>query len=96
MVASETFIILAISDCLRLQSNRFLRICSNKRNIARDLSIYLARDNSGMSCEELGKHFGGISGAGITMRYNNFCNELAGNRKLRNNVRTIKSRIMIN
>ena len=67
-----------------------------KRNIARDLSIYLARDTSGMSCEEFGKYFGGISGPGITMRYNKICSELAGNRKLGNKVKQIKNRIMIN
>ncbi len=40
-----------------------------KGNLARDMAIYLARDLSGESAQSLGAYFGGISGAGITMRY---------------------------
>ena len=60
------------------------------------LSKYFARDNSKMFCKELGKYFGEISWAGISMRYNKAYSELAENRKLRNKVRAIKDRIMNN
>ena len=38
-----------------------------KKNKARELAIHLARDLSGMSCEDLGSYFGGVSGALITV-----------------------------
>ena len=37
-----------------------------KRNESRDLAIYLARLHSGLRLEELGAHFGGISGAAVS------------------------------
>jgi hypothetical protein len=49
-----------------------------------------------VSCENLGKYFGGISGAGITMRYNNVCSELARNKILKNKEKRIKSQIINN
>jgi len=47
------------------------------------------------SCENIGKYFSGISGAGITMRYNNVCSELAGNKKLKHKEKRTRSRIKI-
>jgi len=38
-----------------------------KKNLARDLAIYLSREMTGESGIALGRYFGGISGAGITM-----------------------------
>ena len=64
-----------------------------KRNIARDMAIYLTRSNSGMTCENLGKYFGGISGTGITMRYNNVSSELARNKRLKQKEKRIRSQI---
>ena len=75
-------------------SKEYILEKGRKRNIARDIAIYLTRDNSGMSCENLGKYFGGISGAGITMRYNNVCRELAKNEILKNKEKRIKSQII--
>lgn len=40
-----------------------------KRNHARDVAIYLCREMSGLPCRELGRRFGGISGAAITMQH---------------------------
>jgi chromosomal replication initiation ATPase DnaA len=40
-----------------------------KRNIARDVAIYLSRKMTADSGVELGRYFGGISGAGIAVRY---------------------------
>ena len=50
-----------------------------KRNIARDMAIYLARDLTGESGVTLGRIFGNISGAGITLRYNHLSKEIEGN-----------------
>jgi hypothetical protein len=40
-----------------------------KRNSARDVAIYLARDLTGMGGKELGEIYGNVSGAAITMRH---------------------------
>lgn len=54
-----------------------------KKNTARDMAIYLARDLTGETCKNLGAYFDGISGAGITVRYNHMSRELKRNRRLR-------------
>ena len=59
----------------------------------RGLAIFLARDLSGLSGKELGSHFG-VSGAAITMRYNQFSKEIATDKKLRKQVLKIKKQIM--
>ena len=48
-----------------------------KRNEPRDVAIYLARELSGLSCQQLGQYFGGISGAAVTMRYKHVEKRLA-------------------
>jgi chromosomal replication initiation ATPase DnaA len=40
-----------------------------KKNTARDVAIYLARELSGESGVDLGKYFGNICGAVVTVRY---------------------------
>ncbi len=47
-----------------------------KRNVARDVAIYLSREMTGESCVTLGHYFGGISGAGITVRYNHITKKI--------------------
>ncbi len=41
-----------------------------KRNLIRDVAIYLSREMTGESGVSLGRYFGGISGSGVTLRYN--------------------------
>jgi REP element-mobilizing transposase RayT len=65
-----------------------------KRDLARELAIHLARDHSGISVKQLGEFFGGISGAGITMRYKQFSQRLAEDQKLRRLVQDIRSKIL--
>ena len=65
-----------------------------KRNKAREVAIYLARDLSGAKCKELGALFGGISGAAITMRYNQVAREVCRNKKLKGNITRIKKQIL--
>ncbi len=64
-----------------------------KRNEARDLSIYLAREISGVSCNALGEYFGGISGAAITARYKSVSAGLGQNKKAKDIVGKIKANI---
>jgi len=65
-----------------------------KRNKAREVAIYLARDLSGARCKELGALFGGISGAAITMRYNQVAREVCRNRTLKGKINRIKKQIL--
>jgi putative transposase len=53
-----------------------------KGNLARDTAVYLARDLTKESAQILGAYFGGISGAGITMRYKHMSQEAAQSRRL--------------
>ncbi len=63
-------------------------------NLARDMAIYLARDLSGESAQSLGAYFGGISGAGITMRYKCMSEKAVESRRLRGRLKKIRSLIV--
>lgn len=65
-----------------------------KRNKARDLAIYISKDNSGISCKELGGYFGKISGAAITMAYNRIDKEIKKNKQVKAKLNKIKKRIL--
>jgi hypothetical protein len=65
-----------------------------KKNKARKVAIYLARDLSGMSGKDLGLYFGGVSGALFTIMYNRIVQEAAQNRGLKKRLEKIKNRIL--
>jgi hypothetical protein len=65
-----------------------------KRNLARDLAIYLSREMTGESGVALGRYFGGISGAGIVVRYNHIANKIETDRKLKGRVNRIRKKII--
>ena len=67
-----------------------------KKNLARDIAIYLAREITDISGVNLGSFFGGISGAGITVRYNHIAKQLYRNRRLKGRINKIKKRIINN
>ena len=67
-----------------------------KKNLLRDMAIYLARDLTGESGVELGRYFGNICGAGITLRYNHIAKEIQRNRKLKGKINRLKKRIIKN
>ena len=71
-----------------------IRKKGRKRNLAREFAIYLSRDLSGLSCRDLGVFFGGVSGAAITMKYNQVIRETAQNRKLQRKINRIKRQIL--
>jgi REP element-mobilizing transposase RayT len=65
-----------------------------KGNTVRTIAIYLARDLSGMSCKNLGVFFGGITGAAITMKYNQMNAELVQHKKLSKKIMQIKKHLL--
>ena len=65
-----------------------------KRNLARDLAIYLSRELTGETGVALGRYFGGISGAGIVVRHNHIANKIETDRKLKKQVNRIRSKII--
>ena len=62
-----------------------------KRNLPRDVAIYLAREMSGCSGQELGEYFGGITGAGISVRCKHIEKVLATDRNLRRDIKNVKA-----
>ena len=65
-----------------------------KKNVTRDVAIYLSRDLTGESGVDLGKYFGNISGAGITVRYNHLAKQIQLNRRLKGRIKRIKNKII--
>lgn len=64
-----------------------------KRNHARDVAIYLCREMSGLPCRELGRRFGGVSGAAITLRHDHLGRWMAKDPSLTETVTQIRARI---
>lgn len=67
-----------------------------KRNVARDVAIYLARVLSGEKGKKIGEHFGNISAAAITGRYNWIANQIENDKPFRNRIKRLKDKIMNN
>jgi REP element-mobilizing transposase RayT len=67
-----------------------------KKNLARDVAIYLAREMTGRSGVDLGVFFGNISGSGITVRGNQIADQLVRNRRLKGRINRIKKAIINN
>ena len=62
-----------------------------KRNLARDVAIYLCREVTGETGVALGQRFD-ISGAGIAIRNNQIANQLEVDRELKRRIDRIKKR----
>ena len=67
-----------------------------KRNTARDVAIYLARELSGESGVNLGKYFGNICGAAVTVRYKHISEQISRNRRLKGRVNRVMNKIINN
>jgi len=67
-----------------------------KRNIARDVAIYLSRKLTCLSGKDLGQHFGNISGAAIAMRYKAVGKQIHKDKKLKNRIKTMERQIINN
>lgn len=66
-----------------------------KGNLARDAAIYLCRELTGETGVELGRYFGGISGAGITVRHNHVRTQIQNDRMLRRKIEKIQEKLII-
>lgn len=64
-----------------------------KKNKAREVALYIARDMSGMSCRDLGDYFGGVSGALITIMHKRIAAESKRNRRLKRRIDKIRNQI---
>jgi len=65
-----------------------------KRNKAREVAIYLARELTGLSCKQLGTYFDGVSGALISIMCSRIAGETARNKKLKGRIEKIKKGIL--
>ena len=65
-----------------------------KRNIAREITIYIARDICGETGKKLGEYFGGVSGMAITLSYNSIFNKSCKDNKLKKKIDKIKNKIL--
>lgn len=74
-------------------SQELILVKGRKKNTAREVAIYLARNMSGVSCKNLGEYFGGVSGALITIMHNRIAQKVLQNRKLRHRLGRIKKQI---
>jgi hypothetical protein len=68
--------------------NRFL---SMRRNISSNCHAISLQSNAR---KDVGKYFGDISGAGITVRYNHLAKQIQLNHKLRRRIKQIKNKII--
>ena len=71
-----------------------IRRRGRKGNLSRDVAIFLSRELSGHSGQDLGREFGKISGAAICVRCKHIVETLAANRKLKREIREIKAGIL--
>ena len=65
-----------------------------KNNMARDVAIYLSRELSGLSGQDLGWRFGGVSGASITMQCKRVARCAEKDRKLTKKIKTLRNKIV--
>jgi putative transposase len=75
-------------------SEEQIKIRGRKNNKVRAIAIYLARDLCGISGKELGTFFNDITGAAITMNYNQINTELMRNKYLSNKVINLKKQLL--
>jgi chromosomal replication initiation ATPase DnaA len=59
-----------------------------KRNPARNVAIYLCREMTGETGVSLGRYFGGVTGAAITIKHGQVANRIGTDRKLKGRIVT--------
>ncbi|UCD78449.1 MAG: transposase [Desulfobacterales bacterium] len=67
-----------------------------KRNMARDVAIFLARELTGETGKRIGEYFGNISGASVTTRYNYLAKQIKENKRLRTQINRVRNEIINN
>jgi hypothetical protein len=76
-------------DCTQEQ----VRMEGRKKNTAREIAIYLARDLTGLSCKDFGTYFDGVSGALISIMCNRIAGESPRKKKLTGKIEKTKREI---
>lgn len=71
-----------------------IRQKGKKGNLARDIAIFLCREHSAETGVSLGQFFGGISGAGITLRVHKIHNLIRQDDTLKQCISNLKKRIL--
>jgi putative transposase len=67
-----------------------------KKNMARDVAIFLARELTGETGKRIGEYFGNISGAAVTTRYNYLVKQINENNKIRMHISRMHKKIINN
>ncbi len=88
-------IVEAVCQEFNCQAEQILRKGA-KKNTARDVAIYLARELSGESGVDLGRYFGNIGGAAVTVRHKHISEQISQNRRLKGRIDRVKKRIVNN
>ena len=88
-------IVEAVCQEFNCQAEQILRKGA-KRNTVRDVAIYLARELSGESGVELGKYFGNICGAAVTVRHKHISELIMRNRRLKGRINRVRGKIVNN
>ena len=70
-----------------------ITVKGRKRNKAREVAIYVAKNTTGISCSRLGQHFGEISGAAISTMSKRIEKEKEQNKELNRLIEKIKTNI---
>lgn len=71
-----------------------IRVKGRKKNVARDVAIFLSKDNCGIQFKDLGEFFGNVTGSTITMTYNRIAKQIERNKRLKGRVKQLKKRIL--
>ena len=67
-----------------------------KRNLARDVAVYLSRNLTRLSGNELGRYFGNITGAAITMRCKTVAEQIQKDKELKRRIDRLEDQILNN
>jgi putative transposase len=79
-------------DC----ETKAIRCKGLKRNVARDVAIFLARELTGETGKTIGEYFGRITGAAVTTRCNYLSRKIIENNKIRKQINRIRTKIINN
>ena len=85
--------VLVEADEYLKQLSRYIYQKGKKKNLARDVAIYLCRELTGETGVALGRRFD-ICGSAIAIRHNQIANQLPADRKLKRQIDRIRKQIV--
>ncbi|MBI9087452.1 MAG: hypothetical protein JEZ11_27935 [Desulfobacterales bacterium] len=86
-------IVSAVGESFGIESDQILTK-GKKKNVARDVAIYLSRNLTGISGKDLGEHFGNVSGAAIAMRHKAVADQIKKDKKLNRLLNRLEKKII--